>query len=367
MSAASNNSNNNENNNNTSENGHHKYPDSSSSSSTVQGCQSEPLPSLNSLSLNTPTLSGVSRVSDDIPNLSLTENVSTSHLDNSSTNYTGNNNLTTSATIAQQQQQETPKRSNSNLSRGEDSVTTNDTIAMPFLSLSENPIPSTGPVHCYQYFPAKKNTPIIAPAAVPPPPILHHPYQEFISLRENYESVMRSLNNNSNSNYHHHQNLAAVEATCAKTSNDQLNNSSSAALITTTGSGPYAVIGNASNQDNTHCATVEPSPSLTSTTTTSLSACIPEEEMSPMGGLPTTASNNISNPFPRKLYEMLTNEDSEIVSWLPSGHAFIVKNSEIFIDKILPKYFRHTKLTSFQRQLNLYGKVESYIYNRLKK
>jgi hypothetical protein len=324
--------------------------------------------------LHTPTLSGVSRASDDIPNLSLTENVSTTHLDNSSASYTGNHKVTTSASSAPQQQQETPKRSNSNHTRGEDSnavdtttknITTSDTVAIPFLSLSENPIPSTGPVHSYQYFPAKINTPIFAPApaAVPPPPILHHPYQEFISLRENYESVMRSLNNSNNNNYHQHQNLAAAEATCANSSNGQLNNSSSAAL-TTTGSGPYAVIGNTiehntSHQDNNACATVEPSPSLTSTTTTSLSACIPEEEMSPMGGLPTTASNNISNPFPRKLYEMLTNEDSEIVSWLPSGHAFIVKNSEIFIDKILPKYFRHTKLTSFQRQLNLYGKVKS--------
>lgn len=64
----------------------------------------------------------------------------------------------------------------------------------------------------------------------------------------------------------------------------------------------------------------------------------------------------VTQPFPEKLYNMLTAEvESALVSWLPHGRAFIIRKPKAFAAEIMPKYFRQSKLTSFQRQLNLYA------------
>lgn len=53
--------------------------------------------------------------------------------------------------------------------------------------------------------------------------------------------------------------------------------------------------------------------------------------------------------------EILESEDPTVVGWMPQGNAFIVRDAEKFVKDVLQRYFRHSKLTSFQRQLKLYG------------
>ena len=56
-----------------------------------------------------------------------------------------------------------------------------------------------------------------------------------------------------------------------------------------------------------------------------------------------------------KLFQILENSsDSDAIGWLPNGNSFAIFDQSRFID-LLPHYFKHKKISSFQRQLNLYG------------
>ena len=59
--------------------------------------------------------------------------------------------------------------------------------------------------------------------------------------------------------------------------------------------------------------------------------------------------------FPMKLYELVEAGPADVVAWSSSGKSFLIVNLDAFCNQILPKHFRHNKLTFFQRQLNLYG------------
>jgi len=60
--------------------------------------------------------------------------------------------------------------------------------------------------------------------------------------------------------------------------------------------------------------------------------------------------------FPEKLHDILSDTNLEsIITWLPHGRAFKIKNPTIFTKNVLPMYFQHARLTSFIRQLSSWG------------
>jgi hypothetical protein len=64
--------------------------------------------------------------------------------------------------------------------------------------------------------------------------------------------------------------------------------------------------------------------------------------------------------FPWKLHEMLDNADvegfSDIVSWLPdSTNSFKVHRRGVFVEVIIPRYFKKIQYKSFLRQINMWG------------
>jgi hypothetical protein len=74
----------------------------------------------------------------------------------------------------------------------------------------------------------------------------------------------------------------------------------------------------------------------------------------------THGAKSESMQFPWKLHEMLDNADvegfSDIVSWLPgSTNSFKVHQRGVFMEGIMPRYFKKIKFKSFRRQINMWG------------
>jgi len=67
----------------------------------------------------------------------------------------------------------------------------------------------------------------------------------------------------------------------------------------------------------------------------------------------------VTEPFPEKLHRMLLEIEKDgngrVISFFPHGRAFGIHDTDKFEEKIMPKYYKQSRLSSFQRQLNLYG------------
>jgi hypothetical protein len=59
--------------------------------------------------------------------------------------------------------------------------------------------------------------------------------------------------------------------------------------------------------------------------------------------------------FLRTLYYVLHNEPSDILAWSSCGSHFQVYDVARLETEVLPRYFKHNKFVSFQRQLNNFG------------
>jgi len=74
-----------------------------------------------------------------------------------------------------------------------------------------------------------------------------------------------------------------------------------------------------------------------------------------------TPRGGVTVAFPEKLHAMLSVATEQgfddVISWRPHGRCFLIHQKQVFVTAIMPRFFAQTKLTSFQRQLNLYGFV----------
>lgn len=67
----------------------------------------------------------------------------------------------------------------------------------------------------------------------------------------------------------------------------------------------------------------------------------------------------VTEPFPEKLHRLLQEcekrGESDVISFYSHGRAFCIHKVERFCREVMPRYFKQSRLSSFQRQLNLYG------------
>jgi hypothetical protein len=83
------------------------------------------------------------------------------------------------------------------------------------------------------------------------------------------------------------------------------------------------------------------------------------EDPIPVGVSTRRTRGGVTEPFPEKLHRMIRevekNGQDSVIGFLSHGRAFAIRDPDRFIKEVMPKYFKQSRLSSFQRQLNLYG------------
>eukprot|EP00934_Nitzschia_sp_Nitz4_P000956 Nitzschia sp. Nitz4//scaffold140_size61219//18532//19308//NITZ4_006436-RA/size61219-processed-gene-0.17-mRNA-1//-1//CDS//3329536215//956//frame0 len=102
--------------------------------------------------------------------------------------------------------------------------------------------------------------------------------------------------------------------------------------------------------------TTSPSGATTSRTTTPS----PTPSNSSSSAAPSTTvvgkrKKHIPNKFLTKTFHMLGQCSDDIAGWSHGGESFTIYDTELFASEVLPKYFNHSRFSSFIRQLNFYG------------
>jgi hypothetical protein len=65
--------------------------------------------------------------------------------------------------------------------------------------------------------------------------------------------------------------------------------------------------------------------------------------------------NDVQPLFLLKTFAIVNNGPPDVVAWSETGDSFIVKDHTRFSEEVIPSYFKHSKFSSFVRQLNFYG------------
>lgn len=102
-------------------------------------------------------------------------------------------------------------------------------------------------------------------------------------------------------------------------------------------------------------ASTDDSKASPSAVSSSLSDVLQSPRASPRKNKPRP----VEDLFPSKLYRVLEKVEtlglSAAVSWQPHGRAFLIKDRDLFMTDVVPRFFKAKKIRSFQRQCHLWG------------